>query len=237
MAGVAAASRPVKRRKNKTMRLWAILAILIAGCSAPAAPNAIDEGNAVFHGTISPLDAMTRTQMTGASWHAGCPVALGDLRLLRVNFWGFDGLVHRGRLVVHEDQAIRVRRVLELLFDARFPIRRMRLVDAYGADDDRSMAADNTSAFNCRFVAGTHRWSMHAYGRAIDLNPVENPYVSGNHVSPAKGLKYADRSKHLRGMIHREDVVVRAFASVGWGWGGSWAGSTKDYQHFSSNGR
>lgn len=174
--------------------------------------------------------------MTGVSWHAGCPVALRDLRLLQVNFWGFDGLVHRGRLVVHEDQAIRVRRVIQLLFEARFPIRRMRLVDAYRADDDRSMAADNTSAFNCRFVAGTSRWSMHAYGRAIDINPVENPYVSGNHVSPAEGLKYADRSKRLRGMILPGDAVVRAFASVGWGWGGSWAGRTKDYQHFSSTG-
>jgi poly-gamma-glutamate synthesis protein (capsule biosynthesis protein) len=111
----------------------------------------------------------------------------------------------------------------------------MRLVDAYGANDDRSMEADNTSAFNCRFVAGTNDWSMHAYGKAIDLNPVENPYVSGRHVSPEKGAKYADRCCH-RAIIHSDDEVVRAFASVGWGWGGSWSDGTKDYQHFSTTG-
>ena len=98
------------------------------------------------------------------------------------------------------------------LYRIDYPIRRMELVDRYGADDHRSMAADNTSAFNCRFVAGTNRWSMHAYGRAIDINPVENPYVSGSHVSPPAGVPFADRSRHARGMIHAGDQVVRAFA-------------------------
>jgi poly-gamma-glutamate synthesis protein (capsule biosynthesis protein) len=99
------------------------------------------------------------------------------------------------------------------------------------------MEADNTSAFNCRFVAGTQRWSMHAYGRAIDINPVENPYVSGSHVSPPAGAPFADRSRDAAGMIHAGDAVVRAFKRrAGWKWGGSWPGGTRDYQHFSSNG-
>jgi hypothetical protein len=217
------------------MRLWAIIAILFAGCGPGSAPKAVDEGDAVFHGTIDPLDGTTRARMTGVSWHAGCPVPLRDLRLLQLNFWGFDGVVHSGHLVVHEDQAIRVRRVMRLLFEARFPIRQMRLVDAYGGSDRRSMAANNTSAFNCRFVSGTSSWSQHAYGRAIDVNPVQNPYVSGTHVSPRAGARYANRSLRLRGMIHAGDVVVRSFAAIGWGWGGSWS-SPKDYQHFSASG-
>jgi hypothetical protein len=123
------------------------------------------------------------------------------------------------------------------LYHLHYPIRRMRLVDAYGADDHRSMAADNTTAFNCRFVAGRPGvWSEHAYGRAIDVNPVENPYVAGAHVSPPAGEPFARRSRHRQGMIHRGGPVVRAFASVGWEWAGNWP-RVKDYQHFSSTGK
>jgi poly-gamma-glutamate synthesis protein (capsule biosynthesis protein) len=190
----------------------------------------------VFRGSISVIDSATRARMVGSSWHAGCPVPLRNLRLLKLDYWGFDGSVYEGRMVVNADQAVRVRTVFRKLFYAHFQIRRMRLIDAYGADDDRSMAANNTSAFNCRFVAGTGRWSMHAFGRAVDINPVQNPYVSGSHVSPPAGRRYLDRSLRAKGMIHGGDVVVRAFASVGWEWGGYWS-SPKDYQHFSSNGR
>ncbi len=109
------------------------------------------------------------------------------------------------------------------------------LIDAYGADDHRSMKADNTSAYNGRYVNGTTRWSMHAYGLAIDINTVENPWVDGNDVSPPNGRPYADRSRKATGMIHAGDAVVRAFASIGWKWGGDWSGG-KDYQHFSSTG-
>jgi poly-gamma-glutamate synthesis protein (capsule biosynthesis protein) len=112
----------------------------------------------------------------------------------------------------------------------------MRLVDDYGGSDDASMDADNTSAFNCRNVAGTSRWSEHAYGRAIDINPVENPYVAGSHVSPAAGRAFLDRSQRRPGVVRAGDAVVRAFARVGWGWGGDFS-SAQDYQHFSASGR
>jgi hypothetical protein len=144
--------------------------------------------------------------------------------------------VKRGRLVVHERHARRIRAVFKRLFEIEFPIRRMRLIDAYGGSDDRSLRANNTSAFNCRFVAGTTRWSMHAYGLAIDINPVQNPYVAGSRVSPPAGEEYLDRSRDAKGMIHAGDKVVRAFATAGWEWGGYWT-YPKDYQHFSSNGR
>ena len=191
--------------------------------------------SAAFQSSVSRLPPNVRERVNGSSWHPGCPVPLRKLRLVGVSIHRFDGSKQQGRLIVHWAQAHKLVRVFRKLWRADYPVRRMRLVDAYGADDHRSMKADNTSAFNCRFVAGTSRWSMHAYGKAIDLNPVENPYVSGSHVSPEKGAKYADRCCH-RAIIHAGDKVVRAFASVGWGWGGSWFGGTKDYQHFSTTG-
>jgi hypothetical protein len=97
------------------------------------------------------------------------------------------------------------------------------------------MEANNTSAFNCRFVSGTTRWSQHAYGRAIDINPVRNPYVDGSYVSPTAGAPYADRMKHRIGMIHAGDKVVRAFADENWKWGGYWS-PYQDYMHFSRTG-
>ncbi|HJP65631.1 MAG TPA: M15 family metallopeptidase [Actinomycetota bacterium] len=190
-----------------------------------------------FGGTIARIDDATRARMI-SSWHEGCPVGLEDLRLLHLSFWDFHGRVRTGELVVHADVARDVVGVFRRLFDARFPIERMRLVDAYGGDDDRSMAADNTSAFNCRSATGHPGvWSEHSYGRAVDINPLRNPYVaSDGSVLPPSGTAYADRSRRDAGVIHDGDVVVRAFVRIGWEWGGLWS-SFQDYQHFSSSGR
>jgi D-alanyl-D-alanine carboxypeptidase len=189
-----------------------------------------------FRGTIVAGRGAVRKRVR-YSWRRGCPVGPVELRLLRVDHWGLDGRVHRGELIVHRVHARRVLAVLEKLFKARYPIQRLRLVDAYRADDDRSMAANNTSGFNCRRVSGSSRWSEHAFGRAIDLNPLRNPYVTrGGRVSPPAGRPYADRARRAAGMIHGGDAVVRAFAAAGWRWGGYWSGS-RDYQHFSSTGR
>jgi hypothetical protein len=219
----------------KTLLVLVFAAVLALG-PAPPAQGKRGEVEA-FRGSVERIDARTRARMTGVSWHRGCPVGFADLRLLTVSRWGFDGELHRGRLVVHRDAAAAMLETMRSLYRLRFPIRQMRLVDAYGADDHRSMAADNTSAFNCRFVAGSGGvWSEHAYGRAIDVNPLENPYVTASgYVSPPAGAPFADRSRHRRGMIHRGGPVVRAFAGAGWEWGGSWPWP-KDYQHFSATG-
>lgn len=200
-------------------------------------PPAAKPAATAFVGRAEPIDAELRQRMTGVSWHRGCPVGFAGLRLLTVSHWGFDGEAHHGRLVVNRDQAEEVVAAMRSLFRLRYPIRQMRLVDAYGADDHRSMAADNTSAFNCRFVAGSGGvWSQHAYGRALDLNPLENPYVTASgYVSPPGGAPYIDRSQRAKGLIHRGGPVVRAFAASGWEWGGNWAWP-KDYQHFSASG-
>jgi hypothetical protein len=210
----------------------AFLSLLVVLLGWPASAAA---GEEPFSGSVSRLDRETRQQMNGVSWHEGCPVPLRNLRLVRVTYWGFDGAAHRGRLVVHRAWAAEVLGVFERLYDRRFPIRRVRLVDRYGADDRASMRHDNTSAFNCRYVSGTTTWSQHAYGRAIDINPVENPYVVGSHVSPRRGLAFLDRSDVRPGMVVRRDPVWRAFRRIGWEWGGDWS-SSKDYQHFSANG-
>jgi hypothetical protein len=172
------------------------------------------------------------------SWRPGCPVPIDDLRLLTLDHWAFDGTVHRGELVVNGQQAETVLGVFETLFRAGFPIERMELVDAYEADDDRSMAANNTSAFNCRRVTGNPDvWSEHSYGWAIDVNPIQNPYVTaGGAVLPPAGQAYVDRSLRAPGMIHDGDAVTSAFIAAGWEWGGHWT-SIKDYQHFSKTGR
>jgi hypothetical protein len=212
----------------------------LLGAAAAGSDGAVSRTRAAaapFRGHVAPVDPQTRQRMTGVSWHRGCPVGFGQLRLLTVRHWGFDGGAHWGRLVVNRDSARQMVGAMRALYRLRFPIRQMRLVDAFGADDHRSMAADNTSAFNCRFVAGSPGvWSEHAYGNAIDVNPVENPYVTeSGYVSPPAGAPYKDRSGRVPGLIHRGGPLVRAFARAGWAWGGDWPWP-KDFQHFSAGG-
>jgi len=188
-----------------------------------------------FRGTIERIDSAQAKRMTGVSWRPGCPVGLRDLRLLRLSHWGFDGTTRTGRLIVHRDVARELVQVFGDLYAARIPIRRMVPVDAYGASDFRSIEADNTSAFNCRFVEGTTRWSNHAYGTAIDVNPIENPYVSGGRTAHRASRPYVARTPRRPGMAYEGGALVRAFDRIGWGWGARWT-SVKDYQHFSASG-
>jgi hypothetical protein len=165
-------------------------------------------------------------------------VAPGKLRSIRLSYVGFDGKAHTGKIIVNARVVRRVIKVFTILYRARFPIRRMEPVDVFHGSDPRSMAADNTSGFNCRraVASGPPQWSMHAYGLAIDVNTVQNPYVeAGAGVQPPAGAAYLNRSDHRPGMAYRGGVLVSAFRSIGWGWGGYWSGSP-DYQHFSVNG-
>ena len=189
-----------------------------------------------YAATIESVPSAVRQRMTGSSHDpARCPVGFTDLRLLTMRYVGFDGRAHTGQMVVHHRHARGLVGVFRELYKARFPIRRMQLVDTYGGDDNRSMAADNSSAYNCRTVAGKRTFSHHAYGAAVDINPVENPYVTADGVLPAAGRRFVDvdRSPDAdapRGVIVADDVVVRAFARIGWKWGGVW--NEADYQHF-----
>ena len=186
-----------------------------------------------FHAYVTRVTAAE----LGRSWHRGCPVGPSQLRNVTVSYVGFDGRAHSGRVVVNRAVVRDVETVFRRLYAARFPIRRMQPVARYGGSDDRSMAADNTSAFNCRYAVttGPKSWSVHAYGEAIDINTVENPYLEGGRVLPPAGRAYVDRTRVRRGMAVAGGVLVRAFASVGWLWGGRWSASP-DWQHFSRTG-
>ncbi len=197
---------------------------------------AVDASPPPFAFSAAPLTRSQRHRVYGSSWRPGCPVSLDDLRYVRVSHVGFDGRARQGELVVHRDAVGAMRVAFGRLYAERFPIRRMRLVDAYGADDFRSIEADNTSAFNCRRATGATRWSQHAYGRAVDVNPIENPYIYADGTTThARSRPYLDRSRHRKGMAYAGGVLVRAFAAGGWRWGGTWPGPT-DTQHFSANG-
>jgi hypothetical protein len=209
--------------------LIAVVPALVVAAPALASPP--------FSASVRVIPKAMRATMTPTSWRPGCPVSLADLRLVSLAYIGFDGGAHRGRLIVNRDATTAIVGAFRSLYDARFPIRRMLPVDAYGGDDFRSIEADNTSSFNCRPATGSSHWSNHAYGRAIDVNPIENPYISGGSTSHRASVPYLNRSRVRPGMAVAGGVLVRAFAAQGWGWGGSWSGSTQDTQHFSYNGR
>ena len=159
------------------------------------------------------------------SWREGCPVHHSELRVLDVNHYGFDGRLHRGQLVVRASVVDRFVGLIQNTIDNRFPIRLMRSIEAYRGDDTASGDADNTSAFNCRLTTGGTRWSDHAFGVAIDINPVENPYNDGQ-ILPAAGAPYLDRTNVRPGMLTDDSPVIHYALANGWDWL-----SPHDYQH------
>jgi hypothetical protein len=212
-----------------------VLAAVLLALALPAAHAA----------PIRPLTGAERAAVVQAGeYHRGCPLSLSDLRVLTVPYYGFDRQAHVGQLVVNARDAQGLARVFARLYRMRFPIHHMALSDTYGNGRGRPADGDVTASFECRQAASspctgspsgrTGSWSEHAYGEAVDLNPVENPYVGCGMTRDKTALSYLDRSRRRRGMVTA--AVVRVFASVGWGWGGSWAGSTKDYMHFSATG-
>ncbi len=188
-----------------------------------------------FEARVETIDLVQAATMIPSTWRTGCPVHLRDLRLLTVRHWGVDGRMHRGEIIVHKTVATDIVGVFRTLFDARFPMQRIVLEDRYENIPNGSTIANNTTGFDCRPVTGGTRWSRHAYGLAIDINPLQNPYVyEDGHVSDPRAAAYLDRSRRRPGMIHDGDLVVRAFARIGWRWGGDFV-STPDYQHFDRN--
>jgi hypothetical protein len=211
----------------------AVSATLGAGITAGAESGGRAAAEAVtglppFVATVAPVTA----ERLGASWREGCPVGPEQLRLVQLTVLGLDGRAHLGELVVATDVVRDVVGAFAELYHHRYPIERMETVEKYGADDDLSMEANNTSAFNCRPITGGTAWSNHSYGRAIDVNPVLNPYISSSGtVYPPNGAPYADRTRTDPGLIHADDSTVRSFESRGWEWGGYWD-TPVDYQHF-----
>jgi hypothetical protein len=194
---------------------------------------------AEYHSTVTNISTEIKQRMLkGNSWKKGCPVALNDLRYLRLKHLDFRGKTDMGEMIVHKDVADEVVEIFEELYNIRYPIRKMRLVSEYKGSDWQSIEADNTSAFNCRNATGSKTWSKHSYGKAIDLNSIENPYISRKgHISHKASLQYRKRvhkkeSYADKAVLLRNDKATKIFKKYGWEWGGDWPG-VKDYQHFS----
>ena len=192
-----------------------------------------------YNATIFPITPEVKKRMIkGNSWRKGCPVPLKDLRYIRLTYRDFNGRDAKGEIIVHKDVASEVTQIFEELYEIGYPIRKMKLVSDYKGSDWQSIEADNTSAFNCRKATGSRHWSKHSYGKAIDLNSIENPYISrSGHISHKASQQYRKRvhKNHTaadKAVLLKSDKAVHIFKKYGWKWGGDWSG-VKDYQHFS----
>ena len=232
-----------------------MILLLAVACTSPTDPSVVrpasnavpsptpssntgqDPAATTFAGGIYPLTGQVRRHIRAMNWHPGCPVPLDDLRLVRVRYWNFRGQVRTGPLVLNQKVARDVLRVFRRLFRSRFPIHRIDLAPRPKPIDWES-TRNLSSSFNCRSATGNPGVpSEHSYGWAVDINPLQNPYVrSDGSVLRAAARPYRDRTRRRVGMIHPGDVVVRSFAAIGWGWGGNWQ-TIKDYMHFSLTGR
>ncbi|MHB1315732.1 MAG: M15 family metallopeptidase [Christensenellales bacterium] len=183
------------------------------------------------------LDDALKKRITGMSYPAddsGAKISYDDLRYIKLLHYDFEGEMHEGELIVNRKLAKEVTQIFFELYKAKYPLTSVKLVDDYGepGNDNLSMAANNTSAFNYRFVTGTTKLSRHGYGAAIDINPMLNPYIDGERVAPENGADYVDRTQDFAGKIDHDDLCYKLFVKNGWTWGGDWSGD-KDYQHFS----
>jgi hypothetical protein len=185
-----------------------------------------------FHSTIRAVPASV---LARSSWTRSCPVAASDLRYVTVGFRGFDGLAHTGEMLVDKRAAAPLVTVFGKLFAERYPIERMRITSAAELNAPPTGDSNTTDAYACRPVRGRKAWSQHAYGLAVDVDPFQNPYHKGRVVLPELATSYLDRGQVRAGMILPDGPVVRAFASIGWKWGGDYH-SLKDFMHFSANG-
>jgi len=188
--------------------------------------------------SILPIDNVLKQRMIkGNSYKRGCPVPLKNLRYLRIKYLNFQGHTMMGEMIVHKDVAGQVVQIFDELYDIGYPIHKMKLVSDYKGSDWQSIEADNTSAFNCRKATGSKNWSKHSYGKAIDLNSIENPYISRKgHISHKASLKYRKRvhqnnSSADKAVLLKHDKATKIFKKYGWKWGGDWP-VVKDYQHF-----
>jgi hypothetical protein len=230
---------PAMKTRHKALLTAKVVAVL-AGATVFAAT--LNQGTIVDplrQAAVSPpprfeatVHSVTAADL-GASWHSGCPVGPDQLQLVELTHIGMDGNTHTGQLIVNRDRVQQVIALFDQLYRMRFPIEKIRTVDHYPhADDELSMEDNNTSAFNCRDIPRTGRWSQHAFGRAIDINPLLNPYVDKNDtIQPKNGAKYLDRTLQDPGLLHDNDPSVRVFTDRGWTWGGHWTNPV-DYQHF-----
>jgi hypothetical protein len=193
---------------------------------------AFGAGNYAFLYQVQPLSNKAQKRMLNTTWHAGCPVPLSDLVSVQVRYWDFQQKNHMGELIVNKKLAMEVVDIFRGLYYQHFPIASMLPMEAFAGDDQKAMAANNSSMFDCRVMTADHlKFSRHSYGAAIDINPWQNPYVEGSEVKPPQGRNYLRRLYLVPGMIGPDTAIYDLFKQKGWVWGGDWT-EPKDYQHF-----
>jgi hypothetical protein len=208
------------------------------GAAEPALTRLIKaESTVASQSGANPVVRRVNKRKLGSSWRRGCPVKPRKLRAIDINFIHYKGEIRRGRIIVARKAVRTTRAALVEAFNSGFRFKSMKPIQAFGSSDDRSMRADNTSAFRCVVAerSGGRYWSAHATGLAVDINPRRNPDVHTNKVLPGNGAKYASRWPVRRGMLTRDSPIFDVFRSAGWTWGGDWS-SHQDYQHFSLTG-
>ncbi|SFZ98789.1 hypothetical protein MNB_SV-5-1462 [hydrothermal vent metagenome] len=192
-----------------------------------------------YKSSISKISPQIKKRMLkGNSWKKSCPVHLNDLRYLKITHYDFDGNTKVGEMIVHKNVASEVTKIFKELYGMKYPIDKMKLVSSYNGSDWKSIESGNTSAFNCRSATGSKKWSKHSYGKAIDINPIQNPYISRKgYISHKESYKYKKRVHRNttaadRALLLKSDRATKIFENYGWKWGGDWK-NVKDYQHFS----
>ncbi|HVT62404.1 MAG TPA: M15 family metallopeptidase [Legionellaceae bacterium] len=214
------------------MKKSLILLVLLAYAACIFSYSSQKSVSSMFKSHVRSIPKSIANKMQQYSWHKECPVTLSQLAYVQVSYWGFDQKPHQGELIVHKELAEEVVTIFKSLFQHRFPIHSMRLIEHFQGNDALSMAANNTSAFNCRPVIDRPgEFSQHSYGRAIDINPLLNPYINGQNISPPEGNIYQNRHQFAPGKIVKDDFVFDLFIKHGWDWGGLWF-DVQDYQHF-----
>lgn len=178
------------------------------------------------------IDENIKSRIEGVSYPAsGAEIGLEELSYVEILHYDFEGNINKGELIVNAELAKEVTEIFYELYENKYPVESVKLIDEFNGDDEASMTANNSSAFNYRTIAGTNKLSKHGRGAAIDINPLYNPCVTESGVAPAAGKRYADRKEEFAGKIDEDDLAYKLFTKAGWTWGGHWK-SLKDYQHF-----
>ncbi len=195
-------------------------------------PSELIETDKTTYFANTAIPDMIFSKMNGTSYTEDCPTAVDELRYMNVLYWGIDGQPHKGELIVNKSIVSDITDIFYELYKASYPIENISLISEYGGNDEVSMSNNNTSCFNGRKATGSTEWSKHAYGMAVDLNPLYNPYVAvDGTVLPLNAKQYADRESNFVMKIDENDYAYKLFTEHGFTWGGSWDG-VKDYQHF-----
>ncbi len=223
---------PIRIIINRIIMLFNVFAICLCTSANAITLDSTDHTLPQFSATINAIPPAIQAKMRQYTWQPACPTPLSDLSYVQLIYYGFDGKAHQGVLIVNRRLAKQIVAIFERLYQQRFPIANMQPMYVFHGNDERAMHANNTSAFNCRFKTGSRtRFSWHAYGRAIDINPAINPYVKGNIVLPGNARAFVNRRQNYSGLIKTNGIVTKTFAHYGWRWGGNWR-YRKDFQHF-----